>query len=79
MKPGGGPMRLGAVRLGDVRSRDGDGKDLRGVACGAVSADDDARRTDDARASISPELWGRGADDARSEIAALQNTANAAR
>jgi len=40
------------MRLGDVWRREGDGKDLRGAACGAMSADDDARRTDDARASI---------------------------
>ena len=72
-------MRLGDVRLGDVRSRDGDGTDLRGVACGAMSADDDARRTDDARASISatPGAAGRTTRDLRSPLSKTPPTRRA--
>ena len=44
MKPSGGPMRHG-----DVRSRE---SATWGLACGAMSAEDDTRRTDDARSSI---------------------------
>jgi hypothetical protein len=38
---------------GAVRSREVESKELGDTACGAMSADDDDRRTDDARASIS--------------------------
>ena len=53
-KPAGGPMRSREVETcGAVRSREVESKELGDTACGAMSADDDDRRTDDARASIS--------------------------